>query len=88
MTAYREGQVCLRCQQSWNGWQTVCNQCRTIDAIKNQNSSSAAAGATYYTSNNSSDMGFFGFLLGLIKIAANLTFLYFLLRFLGWVYFN
>jgi hypothetical protein len=88
MTSYREGQVCLRCQQSWNGWQTVCNQCRTVDAINNQNSGSASSGTTYYSSNNSSDMGFFGFLLGLIRIAAGLVLMYYILRFAWWFYFG
>ena len=42
MTTYRQDQVCLRCYQLWNGWGTVCNQCKTIDAINNKNAAEAS----------------------------------------------
>ena len=38
--------ICLRCRQSWNGWDLVCNECKTIDAIANQ-TSNVASGSGY-----------------------------------------
>ena len=36
--------TCVRCGNYWDGWGGVCNQCRTIEAIKKQGTNTGSLG--------------------------------------------